>query len=310
MTTLSGSAVERRTEQPLQRRSFWKRHSRNIEAWSLLGPVWLYMFIFSIFPLLFTLYLSFQEWNGVTGAPKWVGLANYIEFFTSANYLRSIWQTFKIGVIGMAMGMTIPFFVALLMNYQIKGKNLYRTVWYIPVVTSYAVMSQIMLVILNPMDGTLNKFLMAIGLSRIDWQLSTFWMIFWVTIFGLWKGMGGSILLYLAGLQSIDPTMYEAAKVDGAGPGRRLFSITVPLMKPILSFVFVTSMIGMFQVFEPIYFLTKGGPNGSTVVIVYQIFRDAFTNFQFGMASVGSVVVLVIVLIGTVFSLRLSKSVY
>ncbi|MFD0713306.1 carbohydrate ABC transporter permease [Paenibacillus sp. GCM10027626] len=287
-----------------------QRRIRNIEAWASVGPVMVYMFIFSFLPVMFVIYLSFTEWNGIIGLPQWVGLKNFVNFFSSSQYLNILWQTVYIGGIGLILGMTLPFLLALLLNLKIRGQSAYRTVWYIPVVTSFAVMSQIVIVFLNPMDGSLNNFLLSIGLQRVDWQLSTFWMVFWITIFIQWKGIGGGALLFLAGLQSVDPSVYEAAKIDGAGRWRRMVSITVPLMKPMWAFVFVMGINGMFQVFEPIYFITQGGPKGTTTVIVYQLWKDAFVNFQMGMASVGSVVILLIVMACTMVSLKLSKSIY
>lgn len=290
--------------------SFWYRHRRNIEAWSVLGPVMLYMFIFTILPMLVVIYLSFTEWNGFRGWPTWIGIKNYLIFFTDRYYLQSLWQTFYIGVIGLSLGIILAFFLALLLDQPIRGQGIYRVMWYIPVVTSFAVMSQILLVVLNPIDGQLNQFLLSVGLPRVDWQLSTFWMVFWVITFGLWKSLGVNALLFLAGLQSIDISLYAAAKIDGANAFQRVFYITLPLLRPIFSFVLVIGVIGMFQIFEPILLITKGGPSGSTNVIVYQLYKDAFTNFRFGMASVGSVVVLIMSLLGAILSLKLSRTTY
>lgn len=287
-----------------------RKYRTNLEAWSVLGPVMLYMSIFSLFPLFFVVYLSFTEWNAISGLPKWVGLQNYIKFLSSDLYLTSLVQTAKIGGISLVLWMVLSFGVALLLNQSIKGRGIYRAIWYIPVVTSYAIVSQIVLALLDPMDGGVNKFLMSIGLDRIEWQTSTFWMIFWVTLFGLWKGVGAGMLLFLAGLQSIDPSLYEAAKMDGANAWRRMTAITIPLLQPLTAFVFVTSVIALFQLFEPIYFITKGGPNGTTQVIVYRIWKDAFSDFQMGMASVGSVVILIIAMVSTLISIRLTKSIY
>jgi len=302
--------VRASVNRPQPRRSFWRRHRRNIEAWSVLGPVMLYMFIFTILPMLVVIYLSFTEWSGFRDWPTWVGLSNYLIFFTDEIYLRSLWQTFYIGAIGLCLGIVLAFVLALLLDQPIRGQSIYRVIWYIPVVTSFAVMSQILLVVLNPIDGQLNQFLRSVGLPRMDWQLSTFWMVFWVVAFGLWKGLGINALLFLAGLQSIDPSLYSAAKIDGANAIQRTRHITLPLLRPIFSFVLVIGIIGMFQIFEPILLITKGGPNGSTTVIVYQLYMDAFTNYQFGMASVGSVVVLIISFIGAVISLRISRTTY
>ena len=290
----------------VKRNSFYRRNRDNIEAWSVIGPVLLYMLIFSIAPVIFVCYLSFTEWNGFTGLPEWVGVKNYVKMATPT-YLNNIWQTFYIGIIIVALTIILPFFGALLLNLPIKGRDFYRTIWYIPVLTSSAVISQIVLRIIDPMTGPLNAALQAIGFERIEWQLSTFWMVTFIIVFQIWKSLGSGILLYLAGLQSIDNSIYEAAIVDGASAVRRLFRITIPLMRPIFSFVIVTSLIAIFQLFDPIYLISKGEPNGTTSVLVYRLYKDAFTDFQLGMASTISILILFISLIGTLVTMKISN---
>ena len=290
----------------VKQNSFYRRNRDNIEAWSVIGPVLLYMLIFSIAPVIFVCYLSFTEWNGFTGLPEWVGVKNYVKMATPT-YLNNIWQTFYIGIIIVALTIILPFFGALLLNLPIKGRDFYRTIWYIPVLTSSAVISQIVLRIIDPMTGPLNAALQAIGFERIEWQLSTFWMVTFIIVFQIWKSLGSGILLYLAGLQSIDNSIYEAAIVDGASAVRRLFRITIPLMRPIFSFVIVTSLIAIFQLFDPIYLISKGEPNGTTSVLVYRLYKDAFTDFQLGMASTISILILFISLIGTLVTMKISN---
>ena len=283
------------------------RH-KNLEVWVIIVPVLAYYLVFNVVPLIAVFIISLFEWNGISGKPLFVGLENFRTLIVQDVYINAFRQTAYIGGIGMFASMTFGFFIALLLNLNIKGRGLFRTLWYLPVVTSYAIVSQMFTVMLNPMDGVFNKIAIKLGCEPIIWQNSTFWMVFWITVFGLWKGVGGTVVLFLAGLQSIDPSLYEAADIDGANGFHKMLRITIPLLKPITAFVFVTGIIGVFQLFDPIYFLTKGRPNGATNVIVYQLYKDAFVDFNMGVAGAVSVVILIVVFSLSLYSLKLTRT--
>ena len=275
-------------------------------GWTVLIPIMLYFTIFALLPTMGVIVLSLFEWDGISNA-LFVGLDNFKELLLSPKYYQILWQTFIIGGVGLIVGFVVGFLIALLLNAQIKGRGVFRTIWYIPVLTSYAIIAQMFLIFLDPMNGTFNNILKSLGREPVIWQNSAFWMIFWITAFGVWKCAGGTAVLFLAGLQGVDRSYYEAAKIDGANYIQSTRYITWPLIRSMTIFVFITGVIGLFQVFDPIYKLTKGGPDNKTNVLVYQLYNDAFVNFRLGSGAAQSVLILLIVGTATYFTFRAQK---
>lgn len=276
-------------------------------GWSIIIPIFIYFAIVMLLPVIGVIALSFFKWDGFSSAPKWVAIKNFIDLMTSSSYLQAFKQTIIIGGIGMLGGILVGFLIALLLNTNIKGKGIFRVIWYIPVLTSYAIVSEMFLIFLDPVNGTFNNILVMFGKEPVIWQNSSFWMIFWITIFGIWKGAGGTAILFLAGFQGIDRNYYEAAMIDGANARQKIWYITIPLVQPMSMFVFITGVIGMFQIFDPIYLLTKGGPDGNTNVLVYQLYNDAFQKFDLGYAAAESVLILLLVGTATIISFIMSN---
>jgi ABC-type sugar transport system permease subunit len=182
---------------------------------------------------------------------------------------------------------------------------MYRAAWYIPTLTAAAVMAQVAFVFISPTDGVINTVLRQFGNPGIIFYMQVDWMRAIIIVYSVWRGVGGPMILYLAGLQGIHPELYEAAQVDGAS-GRQLFRyITIPLLTPMTIFVLVTGIIGTAQVFEAVMFLSKGGPSNQTNVIMLQIYQDAFSNASLGMASTGAMILGLILLVFSVFNIRI-----
>ena len=278
-------------------------------AWGVLTPILIYYFLFGLLPIIVVILLSFVEWNGLRFHEiEWVGLGNFQEFFTNASYYRMLFNTILMGAFNVGFSMVFGFVAALFLTQKIKGTTFYRTVWYIPTIVSMAVVSQIVSTILNPDTGVLNTIIIRNGGEPILWQRSTGWMYFWIILVCVWKSLGGSMLLFMAGLNAIPPEIYEAAAIDGVNPFQKLFYITLPNMRQMTSFVLITSLMGIFSLFEPIQIISNGGPNGTTKVIMYQIYDEAFGgNLRMGMSSAISVVVLILVMAMTVLNMRLTK---
>jgi len=195
--------------------------------------------------------------------------------------------------------------IALMLNTKVKGRGLYRAAWYIPTLTSAAVMAQVAFVFISPTDGVINTALRQIGNPGIIFYMQVDWMRAIIIVYSVWRGVGGPMILYLAGLQGIHPELYEAAQVDGAS-SRQLFRyITIPLLTPMTIFVLVTGIIGTTQVFEAVMFLSKGGPGNQTNVIMLQIYQDAFSNASLGMASAGAMILGLILLVFSIFNIRI-----
>lgn len=260
--------------------------------------------IISGFPTLFGFFLGFFEWVGVTNSPKFIGFKNYERFFNDPVYYMALWRAIWIGLLVTGLTIIVGFLVALLMNLPLKGKGLYRTMWYIPVVTSVVATTQIFNIFLDSNNGVINNFLKSMGMDPVLWQYSVGWGVFWIVVYSLWKGIGGTALIWLAGLQSVDPVLYEAADIDGANRIQKFWNVTIPGIKSIATFVIITGLIGAVQIYEQVIFITGGGPYGQTEVLVYRILRDGFFDFNLGMAGASSVMLAAVVFVFTVLYFR------
>ena len=281
------------------------RHRHAVEGWGILTPILLYYGIFFLFPVFASLALSFTKWSGLSGSPQWVGFSNYQRFLSDATYRTIITNTilFAISILLIQTGLAI--LIALMLNTKIKGRGAFRAAWYVPTLTSAAVMSQVMFVFISPSDGVINMVLRQLHLPSIIFYTQVDWMRIIIIAYSVWRGVGGAIVLYLAALQGIHPELYEAASVDGAN-GRQLFRhITLPLLTPMTIFVLITGIIGTAQIFEAVMFLSKGGPANLTNVLMLQIYQDAFANQSLGMASAGAIFLGLMLLVFSMFQLRI-----
>ena len=271
-----------------------------------LGPSLLALLAFSIGPMFGTIWVSFQEWNLIR-APKFVGLDNYTELWGDDDFRRALKNTvfYLVGYLPLVTlgGLGL----ALLVNSKLKGIAVFRAIYFLPVVTSWVVVALLWKWLLNPNDGLVNWMLSLVGIEGPGWWTSRAWAMPSVILASAWKDLGFVMVILLAGLQSIDETLYEAARIDGAGSWRRLRSITVPMLTPSLFFVLVISLINGFQVFDQVWVMTEGGPAGSSTVVVEQIVRNTFSYGRAGYASAMSVALFVIILLMTAAQMRIQK---
>ena len=289
------------------RRGFFTRNRQTVEAWVILTPILIYYFLFSVLPVLGNLLVSFVEWNGF-GQATWVGLDNYIAFFTTPRYIEVLTNTIFFAVVILLASMVIGLLVALALNEEVKGLTLYRTMWYIPTLTSAAVMAQIATIFIAPGSGVISSVMKSLGQPELIWQIDpTFARVFIIT-FSVWRGVGLSMLIYLAGLQGISLDVMDAAKVDGAAGWKMIRHITLPMLRPTTVFVVVTGLINAFQIFEPILLITNGQPRNTTNVMMLQIYNDAFKNQNFGMAAASATIMLLILLWASVINMRLLRA--
>src|SRR5262245_9076270 len=277
----------------------WRwRNRQTVVAFTILTPMLLYFVVFTWIPILVVAAISLTEWNIVQWPPTFVGLENYLEILTDPYYHKVIRTTVLFGLLVLVLQMGTGFGIAILLNEQIKGRAIYRTIWYLPVVISGAVLAQTLAVFLYPARfGTLNSLLGLFGLEPVIWTRSEFWMPFWVIMFSFWRGVGGVVIFFLAGLQSVDPSLYEAAQVDGAGRVALFRHITIPQLAPVTLFIFITRLVGSLQIWEAPLILTFGGPNHSTRTLVYSMYSDAFGNLTMGMAAAQSILLLVVLMV-------------
>ena len=308
MTTLS-SPIEQKPPAPqtISRWQRWRYHNRHaLEAWVILTPILLYYLIFNVAPVVLNIGLSFTRWNGISGSPQWIGFNNYLQY-TRGEYPLIIFNTALFAVTALVLQTTIAFFIAVLLNQKIFGRGLHRALWYIPTLTSAAIMSQVALIFISPFDGVLNAILKGMGQDPVIWTIQGNWMRTFIVAFTIWRGIGSPVVLFLAALQGVHPELYEAAMVDGASRWRLLRYITIPLLRPMILFVLVTGIIGSFQIFEAVMLISKGGPQNMTNVMLLQIYNDAFVNTNLGVATAGAVVMALILLWFSLTGMRLMQ---
>jgi ABC-type sugar transport system permease subunit len=275
MTTLTSTTQSPPAARTLSAWQRWRfRHRQPLEAWIILTPVLLYFFVFNVAPVLLNLSLSFTRWNGITGFPEWIGLNNYLQY-TRGVYPTIIFNTALFAVSALLIQTTVAFLIAVLLNQKVIGRSLHRALWYVPTLTSAAIMAQVAVIFISPFDGVLNAILAGLGQKPVIWTVEGNWMRAFIVAFTIWRGIGSPVVLFLAALQGIHPELYEAAMVDGANGWNLLRRITIPLLRPMILFVFVTGIIGGFQIFEAVLLISKGGPQNMTNVMLLQIYNGA-----------------------------------
>ena len=281
------------------------RHRHAVEGWAILTPILIYYGIFFLVPVFGSLALSFTKWSGLSGSPEWVGLKNYERFITDSTYRTIITNTVLFAVSILLIQTALGMLIALMLNAKIKGRGVYRAAWYIPTLTSAAVMAQVAFVFISPADGVINMVLRGMKLPPVIFYTQVDWMRIIIIAYSVWRGVGGVMVLYLAALQGIHQELYEAAQVDGAN-GKQMFRfITVPLLAPMTVFVLITGIIGTAQIFEAVMFLSKGGPANLTNVLMLQIYQDAFANQSLGLASAGAIFLGLLLLVFSSFQMRI-----
>ncbi len=275
--------------------------------WGLIViiPIFIYFVFFSLVPVVMLFWYAAREYRIIWNINEFVGFQNFIDIFSNPDYYNSMLITLAMAMGIMAAGVIGGFFLALGMNSVVRAKGLYRTLWYIPALLPTAASSVLFNMMLRP-DGNLNDILGTFGIEPIIWQNYTGWMYFFIILIITWKGIGNTALLFIAGLNSVSKDIYEASELDGCTGLRRVLFITIPLIRPMLGFILITGFMGALNVFEPVLFISGGGPHGSTKVILYQIYDEAFVNDNHGLASALSVVVLFFAFILTFISMKIT----
>ena len=250
--------------------------------------------------------MSFTNYDLFTPI-KFIGLRNYQEVFTEEVTQKAIRNTLLFTIGTVPLGTFLALIVATLLNQKIRGRLAFRTLYYLPVVTSVVVSSMVWKWIFNPQLGLLNHFLGNFGIAPQQWLYDPSLAMPSLIIVSLWAGIGANMVIFLAGLQDIPVEMYGAAEIDGAVPWQSFVYITVPLLRPILLFVIVTYSIGIFRSFGIIFILTQGGPMLTTNTLVWEVYMNAFGYLRLGKAGAISVVLLVTILLITLMNFRLLR---
>ena len=278
--------------------------------WALvfLGPTALGLAVFYLWPTVRTLIISFTK-SGPFGGSEWIGFENYVRLFQDPELLGALRNTAVYTVIAL-IGIPLAVGIAALLNTTgLTGRSAYRTLYFIPVVTMPAAIALVWRMIYNGDYGVLNAALGAIGIDGRSWLTDPNTALIAIAVVGIWAGLGTNIVIFLAGLQGIPDTIMEAADLDGAGPVRKFFSITIPLLSPSIFFVSVISVIGALQVFDLIYMMlgrsNPAMPNTRTVV--YLFYEAGFLDNDRGYAAAVAFLLLLIILVLTIVQFRLQK---
>ena len=263
-------------------------------------------FLFTFFPMAMSAVLSFMKWDYVQ-APRFVGWENFITLFHDDVFYKSLQVTIIYAVFSVPLSLLVSFIFALLLNTGIKGLSVYRTLFYLPSLVSGAAASILWMWMFNPEFGVINTILGYFGIDGPGWIYDKNWALPALIIMSLW-GVGGSMLIYLSGLQGIPTELYEAAKIDGAGKATTLFKITIPMMTPVIFYNLIMGIIGSLQTFTQAFVMTDGGPNYSTYFYVLYLYKNAFKNFKIGYASAQAWILFFIILALTALVFRSSAA--
>lgn len=290
--------------------SRWRRIRRLHDLpWAILflAPSFIGFAVFTLLPVVASLALSFVDWNLIR-SPRYVGLANYREALNDPIFWKVMRNTayYTAGSVPLGIGLSLG--LAVLLNRKLRGVEFLRTLYFLPVVSSTVAVSLVWKWLYEPNFGLINYALSLVGISPIGWLTTTTWAMPAVIILSVWKGLGHSMVIFLAGLQSIPRQLYEAAEIDGASRWRQFWDITRPLLSPTTFFVLVISIIGSMQVFSQVFVMTNGGPANSTSTIVYYIYQKGFNEFRMGYASTLSWLLFAVIFAFTLVQLRLQRN--
>ncbi len=285
-----------------KRLSFWE----SLNAWIFVLPWILGFFLFTGGPILASLVISFTHWD-IVNPPEWAGLANYESMLSDPLFFQSLKVTTMYALVAVPLQIVVGLFVAILLNTKIRLIGLYRTLFYLPAVLPIVSVAVMWRWILSRDWGLINWFLSLFGVYGPGWLSEPEWALPALILMSLW-GVGAGMLIYLAGLQGIPTDLYEAAKVDGAGPWAQFVYVTLPMISPVILFQLVVGLIAAFQVFAQPFIMTQGGPQNATLFYLLHLFRNAFEFFRMGYASALSWVLFMYIAILTMLIFRFSAA--
>ncbi|MCJ7841286.1 sugar ABC transporter permease [Lederbergia sp. NSJ-179] len=280
------------------------KKNQTLWGYFFLTPQLIGLLAFSLIPLGFALVLSFMNWDGF-GAKTFASLNNFIGQFQNPVFWKALRNTALYTILFVPVGITISLLLAIMLN-NIKGKEIYRVFYFMPVVTSSVSVGVIWMWILNGDFGILNQALAAIGIQGPLWLTDTRWVMISIAMLSIWWQVGYNMVIFLAGLQGVSKSYYEAAQIDGASKIQQFRHITLPLISPTTFFVSIMAIIGSFQVFDQAFVMTNGGPAKASYTLVYHIYETAFINFRMGESSAAAMILFVIILIFTLIQFKFS----
>ncbi len=305
---MSTSAAGLQGRPAAQRRSRLDRivNSDTFVAYTFLILPLLLFFAIKFYPVVYNVILSFTNYD-LFSPIQFVGLRNFRAVFTEEVTLKAIRNTIYYTVGTVPLGTALALIVASLLNQPIRGRLVFRTLYYLPVVTSVVVSSMVWKWIFSPQSGLLNHLISYLGIPPQQWIYDPTLAMPSLILVSLWAGLGGNMVIFLAGLQDIPAELYEAAEIDGAHAWQSFLFLTVPLLRPVILFVVVTYSIAIFRSFGAIFILTQGGPMLTTNTLVWEVYMNAFGYLKLGKGAAISVVLVALILVITVINFRVLR---
>lgn len=285
----------------------YNRKKHTLLAYLFFLPFGILLVIFKLIPFVNSVRMVFYKWD-ILGTPQFIGLANFTRMFSDKVFLSSLWHTFYFVILTVPPIMILSFLVAVLANSKIHAKGFIRSAFYLPYTLTISVVCLTWALLYNPYFGLISKATKSIGLKTINWLVDPFWAMPAIAITTVWWTMGFCVILYIAGLQQIPTSYYEAAELDGASSFKKMIFITVPLLKRVHVLVIVTQIIASLQIFGQVYIMTAGGPAGKTRTVMQYIYEQGFRYFKMGYAQSMAFIMFLIMLIFSYLQLRLMIS--
>jgi len=287
---------------PVRRRRRWGKY---VMPYLFIAVPMISSIFFLLIPMVVSFWWSLNDYSGIQ-PPRFIGLQNYVELFTHDKiFLQSLGNTTLFVLLGMSIGPTLGLLTAILLNQKVNFQALFRTAYYLPVMTSLVVVSTIWVMLYNQ-NGLFNSILTGIGLQSVRWLSNPQIALVSVTLASIWQGFGFETVVFLAALQSIPRELYEAAMIDGANGPQQFRYITLPSLRFVIAFVYIYGIIGSYQVFDQVFVMTNGGPVHSTSTVVYYLFAK-FQDLRLGYASAIAYILFAILVVFSLVQLRLSR---
>ncbi|GAX34793.1 carbohydrate ABC transporter permease [Nodularia sp. NIES-3585] len=265
-------------------------------AWTFLAPALILLSIFIIWPIAYLFYLSFTTGSFTSSGTTWVGLRNYWRLLQTPDFWQVLGNTIYFTVATVIPSLVIPLGLAVLLDKSLALRGLLRSAYFLPSIISL-VAAGLGFRWLFQTDGPANTFLDFLGIPAIPWLASTVWAMPVLIVLSIWKQLGFNMVVFLAGLQAVPPSRYEAAELDGANAWQQFWHVTLPGLQPTMIFATITTAIFTLRSFEQVYVITGGGPLNSTNLLVYYIYQEAFAQFDFGYAAAAATVLLAVTLV-------------
>ncbi|KJH72994.1 carbohydrate ABC transporter permease [Aliterella atlantica] len=277
--------------------------NEEVAAWIFLTPAFIFLGVFLLYPIAYLFYLSFTAGSFTSTGVEWIGFRNYWRLLFNPDFWQVLGNTIYFTVATVILSLVIPLGLAVLLNRSLSLRGLLRSAYFLPSITSL-VAAGLGFRWLFQTEGPINQLLDLFGIAPISWLGSSIWAMPVLILLSIWKQLGFNMVVFLAGLQAIPPSRYEAAELDGANSWQQFRHITLPGLRPTLVFAAITTAIFTLRSFEQVYVVTGGGPLNSTNLLVYYIYQEAFGQFDFGYAAAAATILLAIALLLVYLQLR------